>query len=137
MHALDRLSYFDPQRGSFRAWLFTIARSTISHHQRSDKTHRWLPLDDVYEIPDGNPTPEERVIRSETQNTLLAALSCLSDRERDLISLKFAARLTNRRIAEITGLSDNHVGVILYRAIHKLRGMYEEKELDDEGSSIY
>ncbi|MFQ6101807.1 MAG: RNA polymerase sigma factor [Anaerolineae bacterium] len=45
----------------------------------------------------------------------------LSDRERDLIGLKFAAGLPNRRIAELTGLSENNVGVILYRAVRRLR----------------
>ncbi len=130
--ALDRLSDFNPQRGSFGAWLFSTARGIVSRHLRSDCANRWIPLDEFYEIPDGNPTPEDMLIRSEAQNSLLSALSYLSDRDRDLLSLKFAARLTNRRIAEITGLSDNNVGIILYRAIHKLRAVLYEKELDDK-----
>jgi RNA polymerase sigma factor (sigma-70 family) len=131
--ALTRLCDFCPQRGSFRAWLFILARSTVSHHLRSDSANRWLPLDEVHEIPDENPSPEERLISTEAQKKLLAALSQISDRDRDLLSLKFAARLTNRRIAEITGLSDNNVGIILYRAIHKLRVLFDEKGLDNEG----
>jgi RNA polymerase sigma-70 factor (ECF subfamily) len=127
--ALERLYSFDPQRGPFGAWLFTLARGIVSRNLRSDFANYWLPLDESYEVPDGNPTPEERLIRSETQNSLLVALSFLSDRDRDLLSLKFAAHLTNRRIAEITGLSGNNVGIILYRAIHKLRAVLREKEL--------
>jgi RNA polymerase sigma factor (sigma-70 family) len=126
--AFNRLRDFCPQRGPFGAWLFTIARSIVSHHLRSESANRWLPLDEIYEIPDGHPTPEERLISSEAQNNLLVALAHLSDRDRDLLSLKFAARLTNRRIAGITGLSDNNVGIILYRAIHKLRAVLDEKE---------
>ena len=129
--ALARLCDFCPQRGSFGAWLFTLARGIVSHHLRSEYANRTLPLDDVHEIADGDPTPEERLIHSEVQNNLLAALKRLSDRDRDLLSLKFAARLTNRRIAEITGLSDNNVGIILYRAIHKLRLVLNEKESGD------
>ena len=134
--ALERLVDFDAQRGSFGAWLFTLARGIITHHLRSDYAIGWLPLDEVNEIPDGNPTPEERLIRSETQTSLLAALSHLSERDRDVLSLKFGGHLTNRRIAEITGLSSNHVGIILFRAIHKLRAVFDEKELDEE-HSIY
>jgi RNA polymerase sigma-70 factor, ECF subfamily len=129
--ALARLCDFRPQRGSFGSWLFAIARSIVSHHLRSEYTRRTLPLDDIYEIADGDPTPEERLIHSEVQNNLLAALVHLSDRDRDLLSLKFAARLTNRRIAEITGLSDNNVGIILYRAINKLRVILDEKGSGD------
>jgi RNA polymerase sigma-70 factor, ECF subfamily len=130
--ALERLVDYNPQRGSFGAWLFTLARGIVTHHLRSDYTTGWLTLDEINEVADGTPTPEERLIRSETQNRLLAALSRLSDRDRDLLSLKFGARLTNRRIAEITGLSGNHVGIILYRALHKLRAVFDVKEPDDE-----
>ena len=128
----NRLGDYCPQRGPFGAWLFTIARGIVSHHLRSECANRWLPLDEIPEIPDESPTPEDRLISSEAQNCLLAALSYLSDRDRDLLSLKFAARLTNRRIAEITGLSDNNVGIILYRAIHKLRAVLDQKEPGDE-----
>ena len=128
----NRLGDYRPQRGPFGAWLFTIARGIVSHHIRSECGNRWLPLDEISEIADGSPTPEEKLINSEAQNNLLAALSYLSDRDRDLLSLKFAARLTNRRIAEITGLSDNNVGIILYRAIHKLRAVLDQKEPGDE-----
>jgi len=130
--ALNRLGDYCPQRGTFGAWLFTIARGVVSHHLRSEYANRWLPLDEIHEISDGGPTPEERVINTEAQNSLLVALLHLSDRDRDLLSLKFAARLTNRRIAEITGLSDNNVGIILYRAIHRLRAILDEKEPGDE-----
>jgi RNA polymerase sigma factor (sigma-70 family) len=126
--ALERLSDFNPQRGSFGAWVFTIARGMVTRHLRTDGANGWLPLDEINEIADGTPSPEERLIRSETQSNLLAALSHLSDRDRDLLSLKFGAHLTNRRIADITGLSGNHVGIILYRAIHKLRAIFNEKE---------
>jgi RNA polymerase sigma-70 factor (ECF subfamily) len=124
--AFDRLCDFCPQRGSFGAWLFSMARGIVSHHLRAECSNRWLPIDDIHEIPDGNPTPEDRLILSEAQNNLLAALAYLSDRDRDLLSLKFGARLTNRRIAEVTGLSDNNVGIILYRALHKLRAVLDE-----------
>jgi RNA polymerase sigma factor (sigma-70 family) len=130
--AFNRLCDFCPQRGSFGAWLFAMARGIVSHHIRSEYRNHWLPLDEVYEIPDGCPTPEERLISSEVKNCLLVALSHLTDRDRDLLSLKFAARLTNRRIAEITGLSDNNVGIILYRAIHKLRAVLDELERVNE-----
>jgi len=52
----------------------------------------------------------------------------LSDRERDLVALKFAAGLTNRRIAELTGLSESNLGVILYRAVPRLRAEMSAKE---------
>jgi RNA polymerase sigma-70 factor (ECF subfamily) len=57
----------------------------------------------------------------ELQDQLLGAVARLDSRERDLIGLKFAAGLTNRRIAKLTGLSENNVAIILYRAVRRLR----------------
>ena len=52
---------------------------------------------------------------------LLAGLGNLSEREQEIIRLKFVGELKNREIAPIMGLSESHVGVILYRALRKLR----------------
>ena len=124
--ALTRLADFDPDRGPFGAWLFTIARNMVNNYLRSEKGRAWLPLESCDEHPDQAASPEENVIQGEAQAELLDALSRLSDRDRDLLSLKFAACLTNRRIAEMTGLTDTHVGVIIYRAIHRLKAILEE-----------
>ena len=126
--ALCKFGDYDPQRGPFGAWLFGIARNTVNTYLRAASKQNCLPLDTICEHHDVEPLPEERVIQSETKEELLAALSRLDGRDRDLLSLKFAGHLTNRRIAEITNLSESNVGIILHRALHKLRSALESKE---------
>ena len=58
---------------------------------------------------------------------MLAALSRLDERERELLALKFASCMTNRQIAGLSGLSESNVGVILYRALHHLRILILQK----------
>ena len=48
---------------------------------------------------------------------------CLDGRARQVLALKFAGALTNRQIAVIHGLTESNVGVILYRALLKLRSL--------------
>jgi len=124
--ALLKLGDYDPQQGSFGAWIFTIAHNLVSNHLRGlrRRRHLWEPLHDR---PSEEPSPEEVLVKSETEDELLLALSRLDDRQRNLLSLKFAAHLTNRRIGEITGLSESHVGVIVHRALEKLRAMLDER----------
>jgi len=117
--ALTRINAFDPQRAPFGAWLFGIARNAVGNHRRG--LWRWLSLDALRNKPISTPAPEDSSIEREEQDRLLRAVAHLSDRERDLIALKYGAGLNNREIAQISALSESNVGVILHRAISRLR----------------
>jgi RNA polymerase sigma factor (sigma-70 family) len=126
--ALRSLTKYQPVRGPFGAWLFAIARNAVNDESRKQKRKRWLSLEALHEVLSSQPSPEQIVVEEETRDRLLAALTHLNRRERDLIALKFAAGLSNRHIAELTGLGQNHVGVIIYRAIQQLRIELEDTE---------
>lgn len=119
--AMRDLRDYDVKRGEFGAWLFGITRNVINQHFRRQKRFQWLPLDWLRSQQSSEPGPEECATINETTAHLLNALARLEDRERDIIALKFAAGLNNRQIADITGLKPNNVGVILYRAVQRLR----------------
>jgi len=119
--ALVNIGSYRPERAPFAAWLFAIARNAVNDQLRAQRRRRWLSLEVLRSRASAEPQPEEVVTHNESRAELVAAVARLSDRERDLIALKFAAGLTNRRIAELIGLSESNVGVILYRAIRKLR----------------
>jgi RNA polymerase sigma-70 factor, ECF subfamily len=116
--ALRNLSSYDEKKGSFPSWIFTIAHNLAINHWKSP-ANRATSLD--FDLPASEPPLEMRLIEHEDQQNLFAALSKLDERERDLLALKFASRFTNRKIAEMTGLSESNVGVILYRALRRLR----------------
>jgi RNA polymerase sigma-70 factor, ECF subfamily len=118
---LASLGRYEPEQGAFAVWLFTIARNAVTDHLRTLRRRRWLSFDRLDDYASDSDQPEETVIQREEQQTLLAALAKLPDRERDLLALKFASQLTNRRIAALTGLSESNVGVILFRALRRLR----------------
>lgn len=126
--ALVNIGKFRPERAPFAAWLFAIARNGVNDHFRAQKRRRWLSLEALRDRTSAEPRPEEVAIHNETRAELLAALARLGNRERDLIALKFGAGLTNRRIAEVTSLSESNVGVILYRAVRRLRAELSAKE---------
>jgi RNA polymerase sigma factor (sigma-70 family) len=127
--ALKYLSDYQPQRAPFGAWMFAIVRNVVNNHLRSARQQAWTPLDELPEHPAAGPLPEEIIIQAETQRALLDAMEYLNHRERDVLGLKFGGHLTNRRIAQVTGLTEANVGVILYRALHKLRRIMDEPNL--------
>lgn len=119
--AFEKIGRYTPGRAPFSAWLFGIARNTVNQYLRTEKRRRWFSLDLIYDRKSDDPDPEEAVIQGEMNTEILTAIGKLSNRDRDILALKFSAGLTNRRIASLTGLGESHVSVILYRAVKKIR----------------
>ena len=129
MRALDRLGSYDPARGPFGPWLLTIARNHLNDHYRSRARWRWLPLGVVKNrFREGGPDTEFE--SRERRDEVLAAMARLGKRERDVLGLKFATGHSNRDIAALTGLSESNVGVIIHRALGRLRKDLCPKEAD-------
>lgn len=120
--AYRKWNRFDPKRGSARGWLFGIARNAALDELR--KRRREAPLT---HDPPAEPTvdPGEDL---ERQATVTRALATLPATERELVSLKFYAGLTNKEIAEATGISASNVGTRIHRAMTKLRHACQEAE---------
>lgn len=119
--ALDRLSSFDSSRAAFSTWLFAIARNAINDHLRAARRRKMLSLSWLRDRAGAGPDPEQALIGGEERERLLAAIASLPEKDRDILGLKYAAGKTNRAIAGLTGRSESNVGVIIHRAIGKLR----------------
>ncbi len=124
--ALADLPSYRQDRAPFGAWLFGIARHVIGDHFRARR--RWLPFEALRQRASPDPPPEQVTAVNESHERLLNAVAALKDRDRDLIALKFGGDLTNREIARLTGLSESHVGVIVHRALRRLRVVLEEDQ---------
>lgn len=129
LKALVNLDKYDPQKAPFDAWLFTIARNLINDFFRKKRHYFVVDIEEVEHILSHSGRPlEEKVERSEEKYQLLESMQQLSARHRDIIALKFGANMTNREIANITGLTEQNVGVLLHRGIKKLRKTMQEEK---------
>ncbi|HSM70327.1 MAG TPA: sigma-70 family RNA polymerase sigma factor [Anaerolineales bacterium] len=107
---------------AFSTWLFTIARRVAVDHYRRQRSN--APLDEIIQIPADENT-ENATQQRDDLSRLSILLSRLADRDRELVSLKYGAGLTNRTIASLTGMTESNVGVILHRIIQSLRSEWE------------
>jgi RNA polymerase sigma-70 factor (ECF subfamily) len=121
MRALDRLDTYREERGTFGVWLFRIAHNVVVDHYRSAARQALLPLEQVESLVSGDPPVEQSLAQQQQTKALLAQVARLSEREQEIIGLKFGGGLTNRKIAALVGLKENNIAVILYRAMRKLR----------------
>ncbi len=118
--ALRAWSRFDPRRGSERTWLLAIARNQLIDHHRRDRSGRSDPIEE--RVLPSIAGPEEAVT---THLELAEALGRLSDRDRELVALRFGGELTGPEIAELLDLSLANVQQILSRSLRRLRALLE------------
>lgn len=120
---------YDPAKGAFATWLFRIGRNLIlNHYTASSRKPAPFQLDEIGEISTGESLPEQQLVHQEQNRALLEAMAALSERDQEIVYLRFFGRLTNRRIAEILDLNEKTVSVIILRALQKLKVQLETQD---------
>lgn len=119
--ALRAWSRFDPRRASESTWLLAIARNLLIDHYRRDRSSLTEPIDE--ELAPVVPGPADPV---EASPELLTALASLSERDREVIALRFGGDMTGPEIARLLNLSLANVQQILSRSLRKLRCLLDE-----------
>lgn len=119
---------FDPDKGAFSTWLFRIAHNALANyyrtHQRRSVWEAEGGLSDNLATPEAS--PESQVLKQETMAHLLQGLAQLNERDQEVISLKFAGRLSNQEIGQIMNLKEKTVSVVLLRAMRRLQQQVQE-----------
>jgi RNA polymerase sigma-70 factor (ECF subfamily) len=106
---------------AFSTWLFTIARNVIISSGRKRGRETVVDPDVIRDLSPSEASVETQILRNEELKDLSAVVRTFPQREQDIISLKFDAELPNAQIAEIMGISEPNVRVILFRTLRKLR----------------
>lgn len=92
--------------GTFRSYLFTIARNILVDHYR--KRRRDLSAEEVSasKVIDLGATPTAMMAEKQEHNLLLSALRSLQLDEQVALELMYWERLTGREIAEVLGVPE-------------------------------
>ncbi len=122
MRVWDKISLFNRQRGSWNAWLTSIARNTALNRARQIKPV--FSIDDISEsTASPAPTPEEIILIRERQAAVNQALQQLSSKERTLFYRKYYYLQSTAQIASELGMTERAVEGKLYRLRKLLRKM--------------
>jgi RNA polymerase sigma factor (sigma-70 family) len=117
-----RASY-DSSKGDPVAWVLGIARRVLADSGAGEPNLREVPED----LADESVPAEDRLVDAVT---LRAAVARLSERDRELIGLRYGADLTAKQIADLVGAKPHAVEVSLSRALSRLRAAFEDPVRD-------
>lgn len=109
---------YDPERGTPRGWLMGVAR-----HAVGDFWRRRGPEEPSADPPEAHVDDRslDGVIREQEADELRAVLQLLSEREREALSLRFAAELPSAEVGAVLGISPTAARMLVHRAVTKLR----------------
>ena len=117
---------YDERRASVRTWLLAIAKNALTDHHRRDRSQLTRSLSgegvDETQLP-SSPALDPTTLGPDPE--LARALARLTDREREVIALRFGGDLNGPQIADILGISVANVQQISSRALRSLRRQLE------------
>ncbi|HEY8817845.1 MAG TPA: sigma-70 family RNA polymerase sigma factor, partial [Candidatus Limnocylindrales bacterium] len=117
--ALEALPRYESRGVPFGAWLFRLARNAIIDFIRT--SHEHADLAQSVDRAGTGAGPDEVVVTRQEIDAVGAALSTLTEDQRDAITLRFFAGLTAREAAQVMGKQEGTVRGLQFRAIAALR----------------
>jgi RNA polymerase sigma-70 factor (ECF subfamily) len=124
---ITKYGTYRPSSVPLEAWIIAIAKNVVNDYFRHNRKRAYIPIEfvnDAAASPSGD-QPEEIYITRENNAALMRALNALTEKERTIVAMKFAASLKNVDIASIMSLSESNVGTIIHRSLKKMRRVLE------------
>lgn len=126
LQAWQALPGYQARGVPFAAWLFRIARHLATDaYRRRGPTLAWDAVP-VEAQPPADIDLEAALLRQEALARLRDLLARLPADKRELLALRFAARLTAREIGAVVGKSEAAVHKQIERTLHTLKDQYDE-----------
>lgn len=132
---IDKLSSYDADGtvslASFKGWVVVVSLNYCKDLYRAKKralAPETVSTDDLDDILDGGPNPEELLRQRQLQQAVWEALGTLPEREREAIMLKHGEGRSTAEIATALHVSPASVRRLVHRATYKLHKMEELRE---------
>jgi RNA polymerase sigma-70 factor (ECF subfamily) len=116
-HSLHRFRADAP----LRPWLMRIVANEAKNRRRSSGRRARLAVVAAGRRADTAALPDDAAVRSAESRAVLAAVAALPDRDREVISYRYFAGLSERETAEAIGCPPGTVKSRLARALDRLR----------------
>jgi RNA polymerase sigma-70 factor, ECF subfamily len=125
LKAMNNLYKYEDRGVPFGAWLYRIAKSELYQTFREQKAVRTVNIETV-QLTDFMETVEEED-NSVNKSKLVKALSFLKEDDLQLIEMRFFERRAFKEIGEILDLTENNAKVKCFRALEKLKKIFNKR----------
>lgn len=131
MKAYEKFSTFDPKKGSFTSWIFTIANNHLYSYWRDNAKKKSVSLEKLLEAG-FEPSEDDATKILETsidQASVQKILNRLNPNEKEIIILRYINDLSYEEIAKILNKNEVALRSQLSRALNHFKKFYAESYL--------
>jgi RNA polymerase sigma-70 factor (ECF subfamily) len=121
---------FNPQKGTIKNWLITIAKNTVIDFLRVQKNHiQKVEFDDYHSTKLNELSSLEQIEHDELSYHLCIAIKSLSERDQLLVKSFYFKRLKHKEIARELGVGTAAVGTMIKRCNTKIKKDFSSRGL--------
>jgi RNA polymerase sigma-70 factor (ECF subfamily) len=134
LKAYEKFKKFDPNKASFKTWIFTIAHNHLVNHWRDNKAHATTSLEYLEEegVAAAITEPENNAANDIEYEKIQRVLSLMKDSEREMITLRYLEDLDYKEIAAITNKKEGAIRTCLSRAMENFRKFHKKVYPDEK-----
>jgi RNA polymerase sigma factor (sigma-70 family) len=114
---------------AYVTWLFMIAKNAVvGYFRKQQRENRGMDrVKEAASLHSGvaMDDPEETALRSEAMGRIMSKLRELSERDQELLALKFDSELSYSEISAVLRMSEVNVRVSIFRALKRLRNLVD------------
>lgn len=112
------IAKYDPEKASFKTWLFTITRRTIIDFYRTHKVT--YELKEAFAVGVEDSTLEE-IDNRLAMDKIIPILKSLPEEQAEVLALRFLSELSAKEAAAIMDKSEGAIRVLQHRALKQVR----------------
>lgn len=126
--ALNHIANYKNKGSPFAAWLYRIAHNLVANWYRDRKRKQEVGLDQLTFNRDKHETPQQAAERNNGRDILLDAIHKLPPERQELLTLKFAEKMSNAEIGRVMGRSEGAIKSLYHRTLVSLKELLAEHE---------
>lgn len=121
MKVVEKRHTFDPARGSFKGWLYRVARNVLIDQAKRPISERPAGEMGDFDSPAGDVEPEHAAVQADLRAQVLTLLDDLPPSQRECLWRRFFGGMSTAQVAVTMGITEGAAAQLQKRAMKKLR----------------
>lgn len=130
LKAIEHFNQFSEKKGSFRSWIFQIAKNHLKDHFKARKNDENISIEKLINTLKPDVDTQKSAQLEIEKESLKNAINSLKDDKQEVIALRYFSGYSYTEIANLTGENENKIRVKTHRTLKELKNKLESLKFE-------